>query len=152
MLVCDTDDDDDDEDDDRGGDDDDTVDEDGDDDDRDDDDYVRHDGDSYDDTDEFDDAQATQCYMSLSHPSPIPQPSTPIEIYLEKIRDLLDQHRLKTNLTIREDKVRLLTRTMTIFVIYAARIVMYWRRLMKIYRLSMSIFLVFTADSFQYCR
>jgi len=150
MLVCNTDDDDDDEDDDRGGDDDDTDDEDGDDDDRDDDDYVRHDGDSYDDAaDEFDDAQATQCYMSLSHPSPILLPSTPIEIYLEKIRDLLDQHRLKTNLTIREDKVRLLTRTMTIFVIFTARIVTYWRRLMKIYRLSMSIFMVFTADSFQ---
>ena len=74
MLVCNTDDDD--EDDDRGGDDDDTDDEDGDDDDRDDYDYVRHDGDSYDDAaDEFDDAQATQCYMSLSHPSPIPQSS-----------------------------------------------------------------------------
>ncbi len=57
------------------GDDDDTDDEDGDDDDRDDDDYVRHDGDSYDNADEFDDAQATQCYMPLSHPSPIPQSS-----------------------------------------------------------------------------
>jgi len=29
-----------------------------------------------------------------------------VEIYLEKIRDLLDQHRLKTNLTIREDKLK----------------------------------------------
>jgi hypothetical protein len=90
--------------------------------------------------------------MQLSHPSPIPLPSTPIEIYLEKIRDLLDQHRLKTNLTIREDKVRLLTPPTTIFVIYTARIVMYWRRLVIIYRLSMSIFLVFTADYFHYCR
>ena len=108
MLVCDQDDDDDDDDDDgdddRGGDDDDTDDDDGDDDDRDDD--VRHDVDSYDDADQYDDAQTNQCYMQLSHPSPILLPSTPIEIYLEKIRDLLDQHRLKTNLTIREDKVR----------------------------------------------
>jgi hypothetical protein len=68
--------------------------------------------------------------MQLSHPSPIPLPSTPTEIYLEKIRDLLDQHRLKTNLTIREDKVRFLTPPTTIFVIYTDRIVMYWRRLM----------------------
>ena len=58
TLVCDDDD----------GDDDDTDDEDGDDDDRDDDDNVRHDGDSYDDADVFDDAQATQCCMQLSHP------------------------------------------------------------------------------------
>jgi hypothetical protein len=29
---------------------------------------------------------------------------------------------------------------------------MYWRRLVIIYRLSMSIFLVFTADYFHYCR
>jgi kinesin family protein 5 len=29
-----------------------------------------------------------------------------VEIYCEKIRDLLDQERLKTNLMIREDKIR----------------------------------------------
>ena len=29
-----------------------------------------------------------------------------VEIYLEKIRDLLDPHRVKTNLTIREDKIK----------------------------------------------
>jgi kinesin family member 5 len=29
-----------------------------------------------------------------------------VEIYLEKIRDLLDEHRTKTNLTIREDKLK----------------------------------------------
>lgn len=29
-----------------------------------------------------------------------------VEIYLEKIRDLLDEHRLKVNLTIREDKIK----------------------------------------------
>lgn len=29
-----------------------------------------------------------------------------VEIYLEKIRDLLDPHRVKNNLTIREDKVK----------------------------------------------
>ena len=28
-----------------------------------------------------------------------------VEIYMEKIRDLLDPHRLKNNLTVREDKV-----------------------------------------------
>jgi len=47
-----------------------------------------------------------------------------IEIYLEKIRDLLDQHRLKTNLTIREDKVMT-----TILVILMLKIVIYWHRL-----------------------
>ena len=29
-----------------------------------------------------------------------------VEIYLEKIRDLLDENRLKVNLTIREDKIK----------------------------------------------
>lgn len=29
-----------------------------------------------------------------------------VEIYLEKIRDLLDEHRTKTNLTVREDKLK----------------------------------------------
>lgn len=29
-----------------------------------------------------------------------------VEIYLEKIRDLLDEHRLKNNLTVREDKIK----------------------------------------------
>jgi kinesin family protein 5 len=29
-----------------------------------------------------------------------------VEIYLEKIRDLLDENRLKNNLTIREDKIK----------------------------------------------
>ena len=29
-----------------------------------------------------------------------------IEIYMEKIRDLLDNNRVKTNLTIREDKIK----------------------------------------------
>jgi kinesin family protein 5 len=29
-----------------------------------------------------------------------------VEIYLEKIRDLLDENRLKVNLTVREDKIK----------------------------------------------
>jgi kinesin family protein 5 len=29
-----------------------------------------------------------------------------VEIYMEKIRDLLDENRLKTNLTVREDKIK----------------------------------------------
>lgn len=29
-----------------------------------------------------------------------------VEIYMEKIRDLLDDNRLKTNLTVREDKIK----------------------------------------------
>jgi kinesin family protein 5 len=31
---------------------------------------------------------------------------TYVEIYMEKIRDLLDQSSLKTNLTVREDKIK----------------------------------------------
>lgn len=31
---------------------------------------------------------------------------TYVEIYLERIRDLMDEHRLKNNLAIREDKIK----------------------------------------------
>ena len=44
-----------------------------------------------------------------------------VEIYMEKIRDLLDENRLKNNLTVREDKIK----GKTIYILYIIYVYIY---------------------------